>query len=1131
MRSVYFTCLVWLLFSLITAGLIACSGPGIKQPDMDAVKANNRGVALMGQFDFESAYKVFSKLSENHPDNSVIRVNQAIALLNRQGPGDELLALELLSQVLAKDKTHVNALYCSGLVQLHMGRLEKALSCFSAVFELDPEDPEVLYFKGKTLGQLSRYDEALSCFYRSLEIDQYISSAYYSIIMIMRRLGKRDEAMAKIQEYQKFKDNPRARILDFKYTKMGKKAEAVVMNFSTPQKTALPGGPLFNTAEAVVISGPEDPVPTVFTARQPQDPTGVPKQYSIILGDINGDNRVDLFIPNALDGQDNRHNAVLLGTDKSNAYRLAPSHPFAGISGINTVLLGDVDNDGLLDAYLCRKGENQLWFQERDGFWDNVTKESLTDGGALNTVDGALFDADHDGDLDIFLVNSDGPNELLNNNRDTRFRPLAKEYGLSGSGRASGSILLKDLDNDRDVDIIIVNDNPPHEVYINQRLWNYDPAAGFDAFINSDIKAIASGDLNSDGSWEIYTLDSGFALSRWTADQDHHWRETRLLTMDGKTLSGDGNGIFKLALSDYDGDGTIDILASNPSGFGILSFKEGALETLFSLRDARHGPFLGLGEIATPSGPGLMGITRENRLEVRMPGPGRYPFCTLSLSGRQKPDKSIRTNASGIGTKLAVRNGSKWTVLDTLRNHSGPGQSYQPLTLGMNRSRTLDFLKVEWPDGVFQTEIDLGYHKNHEIVETQRQMSSCPVLFAWNGDRFEFVSDILGVGGIGYNVGPGVYAEPRPWENFMLPEDLLKPDRERLIIKLTEPMEEVEYLDSVALKAYDIPPGWSMTLDERMGISAPFPTGDAVFYKTAVVPEKAINDRQEDVTDAVLKTDFIACPPGRIDTRFIGRLEKDHQLTLIFSEALKINKNDPVLIMDGWVEYPYSQTSFAAWQAGAAFRAPTIEIEKPDGQWEVLLEEFGYPAGMPRQMSVPLSNITPGVKKIRITTNQEIYWDRISIAYPEACPDARIRELDFKKACLEQIGFPTRIDFEQHRPYYDFSIRKPVWDTNLQDGFYTKPGDILELVDRTDNALAIIGPGESIQMEFAAIPEPRKNGWNRVYVIETRGWCKDMDLFTNTGETVEPVPSNGLLGNIAEKLNEAYNIRYLSGRL
>jgi hypothetical protein len=315
-----------------------------------------------------------------------------------------------------------------------------------------------------------------------------------------------------------------------------------------------------------------------------------------------------------------------------------------------------------------------------------------------------------------------------------------------------------------------------------------------------------------------------------------------------------------------------------------------------------------------------------------------------------------------------------------------------------------------------------------------------------------------------------------------------------------------------------------------MGISEPVPTGLPRFYRNILLPVKAINDRNDDVTAAVSKRDLQAAPPGKLDRRFIGRLQRDHMLTVNFPRALDSFPGQAILLADGWVEYPYSQTNFAAWQAGADFHAPTIEVRSPDGQWMVVLEQFGYPAGMPRQMSVPLPPLPKGITEIRISTNQEIYWDRLAVIFAETCPEVEHHELELELAQLEQTGFPQRTDGAQRLPYYDYEKRRPFWDTHFLEGFYTRFGSVEELVEAKDNAVAIFGAGEEIHLEFKEPAVPLKEGWARIFVFETDGWCKDMDLYTNTGDTVEPVPHIGKRTIKVDALHRLYNTRYLSGR-
>ena len=94
-------------------------------------------------------------------------------------------------------------------------------------------------------------------------------------------------------------------------------------------------------------------------------------------------------------------------------------------------------------------------------------------------------------------------------------------------------------------------------------------------------------------------------------------------------------------------------------------------------------------------------------------------------------------------------------------------------------------------------------------------------------------------------------------------------------------------------------------------------------------------------------------------------------------------------------------------------------------------------------------------------------------------------------------------------------------------GWYTAFGDVLELVRSTDDALAIFGPGEAIRLEFD-VPDgddgPPPGGRRRL-VLESDGWCKDMDLYTATNETLEPIPRAGALTEAASALNARANVR------
>ena len=1031
--------------------------------------------------------------------------------------------------MLKVDAHHLRARYSSGLLLFHLGRTAEALAHFRAVTEADPEDAYALYFTAQCLTQQGRFEEALGWYERTLAVDPYLRSAYYGHFQALQRVGHTDEARSMLETFQRLQGNPQARLAELSYTRMGPKALALAVDLSKAKQPEPPQGPVF-TAPRPLLSGPGDLRWTPGNQRP-----------SLTACDLNADGRLDLFAPGSLDPTSGIHNAVLLASPQTDAFSLAVTHPLAAVPGVNAAAWGDFDNDGLTDVYLFRRGPNQLWRQTDAGRWEDVTSASRTAGGAFNTVDGLFFDADHDGDLDIFLVNADGANQLLNNNLDGTFRPLTAGRGLEFADLPSHSVIGADLDGDRDVDIVVINRDPPHQVYLNDRLWEYHSADGFDEFTAAAISTATVADVDADGQPELYTLDPAGRIQRWQPNETGSWQAHTLTLAADSAHAMQSVGSQQIAVIDVTGNGMPEIIASTPQAWAVYRLVGNRAELLFEATTAAANRFLAWAPavLDPATGPAIVGLAAKSGPMIWSAGTGRHKFAGLTDTG-----KTMRSNASGIGTRAAARIGSRWTVVDTLWKHSGPGQSLQPVSMGTGGAEHIDFVAIDWSDGVFQSELDLATGQHHHITETQRQLSSCPVLFAWNGTRFAFVSDILGVGGMGYAVGRGKYAQPRPWEKFLLPAGLLRLKNNRYQLKLTQPMEEVCYPDAVRLVADDLPPGWGIVLDERMSVAGPEPSGEPHFFRREVVPLQAHNDRGEDVTRLIISADLRAAPPGELDRRFIGRLRNEHVLTLTFPHPIDAVTGDagtgdaavgqPLLVIDGWVEYPYWQTMFAAWQAGADYDAPTIEARGANGRWITLHEQFGYPAGMPRQMVLPLGQVPSGSRELRIRTNQEIYWDRFAIVYSEPCPQAKQTVLGLPTAKLARVGFPHRTTAAQRVPSYDYARRLPFWDTRHPAGFYTAFGPVTKLLLGIDDALAIFGPGEEVHLEFAGprgapLSSEPPSGWSRHFVVEAFGWAKDMDLYTKDGETVGPLPTTGKPAEPRDRLHAHYHTRYETG--
>ena len=1080
-----------ILFGSVLLG--ACE-PQAAGPNDEQIAMNNRGVAQMGYFDYAAAHETFAALVEKYPEWTDARVNLAIAMLNRQQEGDEAVALATVDQVLADQPGHVRADYVAGLLRLYLGETAAALIHFNRVTQADPKDAYAAYYLGQVLLQVSKPDEALTWYRKAIELDPYLRSAYYSAALVLRRQGDREQATSMLSDYQRFKDNPRARLAEFKYTRMGPKAEVIALGDNTGNELGEVEGPVFADA----------------TEHLDSLPVG-----DLNSADIDQDGRQDLFIA-APAGS-----LVLLANDET--FQPVYEHPLSGIERVRGALWGDIDNDGLLDVYFCRDGENQLWRQTAAGEWQADTAEPLNNEGRC--AGGAVFDADHDGDLDYFLVNRDSPNELLNNNLDGSFRPLAASQGLAGGGQGGRQILVADLDNDRDADLIVLNQQPPHAVYLNDRLWQYQSADDMADFTGQALNAVVVGDLDADGRVEIYGADPEGRLLVWSRSATGAWQRSEIMR---SALAANW-----LALQDFDGDGHDELVWADDAGTKliVLSGVNAGSETVVStLSSIARLPLVRNGQ----QGASLLMLDRDGVLTELPPGAGRYEFVLLALTGKEETAESMRSNQSGIGTQIALRHGANWTMSSTFSRDSGPGQSLQPLALGLAGSQTADFVAINWSDGVFQTELDLAAGQFYRIPETQRQLSSCPVLFAWDGTKYRFISDLLGVGGLGFFVSPGQVAEPRPWEYFLFPDGALVAKDGFLQIKLSEPMEENAYLDQARIHVYELPVDWSMVMDERMGTGLPDVTGEPIFYRHVDWPVSAYNQLGQDVTAQILTADLQPAETGARDHRFVGRLAQAQRLVLDFGKPLvaPVTGARPVLVVDGWVEYPYSQTVFAAWQAGESYTPPSLEYRDGEGTWHMLYPEFGYPAGMPRKMTLPLDGLPEDANALRLSSNLEVYWDRVGIAWSEDFSGYRHEVLPVRSARMVRSGFPLRTTGPQRQPSYRYDDRSQYWDTRYMPGFYTDFGPVTELLSEHDDALAIIGPGEEVHMKFAK-PVPPAAGNRQWLVLEARGYAKDMDLYTAHGESVGPLPVSLSLAAQDDKRNDLhsrYNTRFQAGR-
>lgn len=1086
---------------------------------LDAIQSNNAGIALLEQHQFQKAAETFQKALTAHPDSVPLMVNLAISKFNLQ---DYDQALSLLNRAAEVEPRNPYVCFNRGLIYKNRGDQDKAIAEFRQVTEIDPKDPTSFYNLGVLQLRDKKYDAAIKALEQAVALEKNNLPAYFNLGMAFMRKGDQAEGTKYLDLFQKLQQ--RAPDVEpsgagQQYTELGKYSLALE---STPgprprpqaaaaQATWQPSffsevgisfGLTSQLFEGSVAAGGAD-------ERAPATGLG----FGAAAADYDDDGRVDLLLVRG-------KGVVLLHNEGGGSFRDASEQ--AQVHSDTTAMsavFGDYDNDGKPDLYISSAaGSGALLHNAGSGKFEEKSGASgIQDKGSASAA--GWVDYDHDGDLDLLVAHLNGPPSLFRNNGNGTFTDVSSEAGLAAHKTDALGLAAYDFDNDRDVDLLVSGYRAPSLFFGNERDGTFrETASALGLGATGSNLGVAAGDVNGDGTIDLlFTREQGDL--------------NLLLTNDGQGFVLDADSPALLAslarpaatrrsgslLADLDNDGDLDAIFLADAELG----PQGIVAEVFENRDGRFVPWCRImnpesdkpvhprGAVAADfDGDGKLDLLINNRrgrpLLFRNNHPNQNHWLSLTPAG-------LRSNKSGYGTKIEVRAGSAYQKLEVSSTAGYLSQNSLPVHIGLGSARTVDRLRLLWPSGIIQSESDVAADRALKIGELNRKATSCPLLYGWDGRRFQFITDFLGGSAIGYQTEPGTYEYPDTDEYVRIPGEALIPKAGRLLLRMNNQLEEVMYFDKAELLAVDHPASTDIYPNERLMPSRPFPDFKIHQVSAPRPPLHAWDDRGKEVTAWVRSIDR-TWPEGFELLPYKG-YAKTHALTLDFGDVT--GARQALLLLHAWIDYADSSSNRAAVQAGVQMVHPYIEVQREDGKWAPAVESMGFPAGLPKTMTVDLNGLLPRSHLVlRIVTSMRLYWDQILLDTSVSTTQPVVTRIKPVAADLRFKGYPEAWSPDGREPagyVYDRAASSESWRVHAGD--YTRFGDVLPLLQDIDDQYVITRHGDEVALEFDArrLP-PLPAGWKRDYLFYADGFGKDMDLNSAYPHTVEPLPFHGMKG-------------------
>ena len=825
-------------------------------------------------------------------------------------------------------------------------------------------------------------------------------------------------------------------------------------------------------------------------------PFGTPATVSLI--DYNNDGNLDLYMTST--------GRLLRNTGE----RFVSVPQFQETLESHTVAFADLDKDGTQDFLLQTCDGIRYLRMDADGNWE---ASSLVQNEQTSDETGALLpvDFDHDGDLDLFSGQA-GVRMYRNNGDDkgnVTFTDVSKQTFVTTDAdnvppvqRTPAEAVSADFDDDGDIDIFVTHKGIGCTLYDNLRQGKLR-AVSNETGIPQDVRyiAAAAGDYDNDGDIDLFLA---------TAVYIHLYRNRG----DGSFVDAPSSEASVLDLPpallknlDYGNDGFVDVWVAGREGmFLFRNDGTGAFSEPYPLIDSitPAGDMLLQNAIAGAVGDydndgdlDLFFINTEGQLRtLQNDGGNQNNWIQVRLEGITAGNNKV--NRDGIGSKLEVKVGDLYQLQYVTEQVSH---------FGLGAFDAADVVRVVWTNGVPQNVVKP--QARQRILEKQVLKGSCPFLYVYDGEHYQFVTDLLWRAPLGLVTSMGFVAPDETKDFVKISGTQIQPKSGKYSIQITEELWETAYFDEVKLIAVDHPVDTDIFVNEQY---TPPPFAEFKIYGVAEkrFPKSAVDHHGEDVSDALKAFDYhyaVEHAPGA----YQGVVEP-HAIVLDLGNVP--NDTPLTLFLSGWIFPTDTSINVALFQNPRINpRFPSVAVKDKTGEWRTVIDRVGLPAGKNKTITVDLTGkFLSDDRRVRIETDMQIYWDTTFFTVGTQAVPMEVTTVNPDSADLHYRGFSEMYRPNPHAPHL-FDYQKVTKAAQWRDlaGYYTRYGDVAPLLQEVDDMYVILNAGDEITVEFEASRLPTlKAGWVRDFILYSDGWDKDGDINTLTSQMVEPLPFHGM---------------------